>query len=530
MELPKNITQVGESDQRCKVYAEDYVISYIKQMNRQAEGKNIAIALYGIRKEEENISYIFFYGAAKVNSIQKEVRHLSQAQSQEVEKLKKRFFPEYQFMGYRLLDGDMIEGFHVCDQGTCRYISGYACFYEKNDAMLAYMLDSRKEEVPPETVDQEKFDRVRQRQEERRAQYRSSVAGATSRKEESERREDYAGEQEGVYTGSRERTNEQEGTYTGSRERTNELEGDRTGSRERTYIRGREGIRAASQRGTRSGSRESGRIRGWNASRIKSGNSSEKAGSVPRQTKPQATPSLRMMRAAVAGIFILLCVLGITSAKDMGSTEDIQAAARQLIAEFTEKKIPDASEEADNANQSDTLVAEDKLTDAIQQENAARQSEESAKQSEQSESGQPSQQTDQTAQSTQPSQSEGSQSAQQTDQAAQSTQPSQSEQTEQSTQPGQTAPTTDTQPDQQTTQSADSQSAQQSSQAVSEQTTQSVSQQASAPVTYTIKKGDTLTAISIAQYGTDEMVQAICDLNQIKDPDDIRFGQKILLP
>ena len=527
MELPKNITQVGESDQRCKVYAEDYVISYIKQMNRQAEGKNIAIALYGIRKEEENISYIFFYGAAKVNSIQKEVRHLSQAQSQEVEKLKKRFFPEYQFMGYRLLDGDMIEGFHVCDQGTCRYISGYACFYEKNDAMLAYMLDSRKEEVPPETVDQEKFDRVRQRQEERRAQYRSSVAGTTSRKEESERREDYAGAQEGVYTGSR----------------------------ERTYIRGREGIRAASQRGTRSGSRESGRIRGWNASRIKSGNSSEKAGSVPRQTKPQATPSLRMMRAAVAGIFILLCVLGITSAKDMGSTEDIQAAARQLIAEFTEKKIPDASEEADNANQSDTLVAEDKLTDAIQQENAAKQSEESAKQSEQSESsqasqqidqtaqstqpsqpeqtegGQASQQTDQAAQSTQPSQSEGSQSAQQTDQAAQSTQPSQSEQTEQSTQTGQSAQTTDTQPDQQTTQSADSQSAQQSSQAASEQTTQqSVSQQASTPVTYTIKKGDTLTAISIAQYGTDEMVQAICDLNQIKDPDDIRFGQKILLP
>ena len=33
MELPKNITQVGEADKYCKIYMEDYVISYIKQMN-----------------------------------------------------------------------------------------------------------------------------------------------------------------------------------------------------------------------------------------------------------------------------------------------------------------------------------------------------------------------------------------------------------------------------------------------------------------------------------------------------------------
>lgn len=27
MELPKNITQIGESDKSCKIYAEDYVVS-----------------------------------------------------------------------------------------------------------------------------------------------------------------------------------------------------------------------------------------------------------------------------------------------------------------------------------------------------------------------------------------------------------------------------------------------------------------------------------------------------------------------
>ena len=44
MELPKNITQIGEADKHCRVYVEDYVVSYIKQMNGMAQNKDIAIA------------------------------------------------------------------------------------------------------------------------------------------------------------------------------------------------------------------------------------------------------------------------------------------------------------------------------------------------------------------------------------------------------------------------------------------------------------------------------------------------------
>lgn len=453
MELPKNITQVGESDQYCKVYAEDYVISYIKQINRQAEGKSMAVALYGIRKEEENISYIFFYGAAKVNSIQKEVRHLSQAQNQEVDKLRKRFFPDYQFMGYRLLDGDMVDGFYICDQGTCRYILGYACFYEKNDAMLAYMLDSRKENVPPENVDQEKFDRVRQRQEERRAQYRSSVTNSTNRS-----------------NSDRDST---ENVHEESRERKHEP-------------------------------------------------ARQKRRSLPENPAGKATPSLRMMRTAVAGMFVLLCILGIASLNNLGSAANIQTAARQLIAEFSEQKIPDASQEAESSGQSDTLVAEDKLTDAIQQENAAKQSdsartEQQTEQPAGSEAEQKPEQPASTETERQTDQSDGSQSGQQANQSDSSQSGQQTGQSDNSGAKQQTE-----QPD--AGQTGGEQTAQQTS------SEPEPSEQASAPVTYTIKKGDTLTSISIRQYGTDEMVQEICNLNQIKDPDDIRFGQKILLP
>lgn len=171
MELPKNITQIGETDKSCKIYMEDYVVSYMKQMNRFAEEKVIALALYGRRSMEQSISYNFIYGAAKLSFLQREVKHLSQAQNQEIEKLHKKYFPECEFVGYIILNGEMIEGMYLQEAAGCRYVKGYACFYEKNDCMLGYMLDNRVEEAKPEEVPLDKYEDVRKRQEERKQQY-----------------------------------------------------------------------------------------------------------------------------------------------------------------------------------------------------------------------------------------------------------------------------------------------------------------------------------------------------------------------
>lgn len=168
MELPKNITQIGEADKHCRIYVEDYVVSYIKQMNGMAQNKDIAIALYGRKTTEDGVNYLFAYGSAKLNFLQRPVRHLSQAQEQEIEKLRKKYFPEMIFLGYQILNGEMVEGFQICEQEICRYVAGYAQFYEKNDSMLAYMLENRGEEAEPEKVDQEKYEVVKKRQEERR--------------------------------------------------------------------------------------------------------------------------------------------------------------------------------------------------------------------------------------------------------------------------------------------------------------------------------------------------------------------------
>lgn len=47
---------------------------------------------------------------------------------------------------------------------------------------------------------------------------------------------------------------------------------------------------------------------------------------------------------------------------------------------------------------------------------------------------------------------------------------------------------------------------------------------------YEVERGDTLYTISQKIYGDTTYVQKICELNQINDPDNIRYGQKIILP
>lgn len=47
---------------------------------------------------------------------------------------------------------------------------------------------------------------------------------------------------------------------------------------------------------------------------------------------------------------------------------------------------------------------------------------------------------------------------------------------------------------------------------------------------YEVERGDTLYTISKKIYGDTAYVQKICELNQIADPDNIRYGQKIILP
>ena len=411
MELPKNITQIGEADKHCRIYVEDYVVSYIKQMNGMAQNKDIAIALYGRKTEEDGVTYLFAYGSAKLNFLQKPVRHLSQAQEQEIEKLRKKYFSEMSFLGYQILNGEMVEGFQICEQEICRYVAGYAQFYEKNDSMLAYMLENRGEEAEPEKVDQEKYEVVKKRQEERRQRQESGYASRAA------------------------------------------------GHTENTSVEYR---RAA-------------------ATRRKE----------PDNIIPMPTVGLRRMKMAATGVFVLLCVMALALMRQESTGESLGETARQAMSNLMEQKLPDAVEEQ---SQISTLVAEDKLEDALRQENAAAGNT-----------------TGTAAETVMP---EGTENASMDGTSEDSNVTKNTTDVTEATEQNTTKETT-----QDVTQTAEP--------AVAETpTVEAVSQ----PTHYTIRRGDTLIGISLRNYGSNSKVPEICSLNGITDPDDIKIGQEILLP
>lgn len=406
MNLPKNITQIGEINHSCKIYVEDYVVSYIKQLNGHALDKELAVGMYGVRKEEGGITYLFFYGACKLNFLQRETRHLSQAVLQEAEKTRKKYFTEYDFLGYKLLNGEMVEGFHVYEQGVCRYVEGYAQFYEKNDSMLQFMVDERQEEARPEEFDQAKYDVVKRRQEERRQKA--------------------------------------------------EAQAYRSGRRER------------------------------DARAVERSAAGQKAGGPDTR--------LKQMKMTAAAVFIVLCGAGLATMGSGGRLSELRQAAQNLVDGMSEQQLPDAMEVSNGEVQVGTVVAEDKLTDAIRKENEAAQASAS---------------TPEPAPTPDSASEPGSTPASGAGSAGIEESTSTPEQTPTPTPEPTPTPTPAPEP------------------TLTPEPTPTPTPE---PVSYTIQRGDTLIGICMRQYGSDQRVAEICTLNNISNPDDIKIGQKIFLP
>ena len=387
MDLPKNIVQIGEIDKTCKVYIEDFCFSYLKQLNVQASSKHIAVALYGSSREEEGISYLFVYCACRVLFLEKDTKYLPQAALQDIEKQRKRYFAEYSFLGYHILDGEMMEGIHAFDHGTCRYVGGYARFYEKNEKMLQYMLSEKKGEAPSEEVSVEKYEAVRKRQEERKRQVEAF-------QRQKERRRETA---------------------------------------------------------------------------------------VHRNPAPEKNAGMRFAGTAAV---LALGVGGAFFAGNSGQLQGLFQAAKQTLANITERQLPEAVPVAANAVQVDKIVAEDKLTQAILEENRSEETDSASLQD-----------------------GEEAMTRESEELPAQTEVPRE----ESGIIPSEAASSEEDLP-------------------VSAAVEAPPSQEARKPTKYTVKRGDTLLDICQTWYGDESRLEEICSMNHITDPNDIKAGQKILLP
>ena len=138
MELPKNLVQMGKPDKTHKIFIEDYVISYIKKWNRNADVQAVGLALYGRKEMEKGQKYYFLYGAAAVAGLEKRGAYLSQADKEAIAKVGQEHFSEYEFLAWCVVRDELPEKIFLVNQGKGIEVCGYACFYENNESRSSF--------------------------------------------------------------------------------------------------------------------------------------------------------------------------------------------------------------------------------------------------------------------------------------------------------------------------------------------------------------------------------------------------------
>ena len=289
MELPKNLIQMGKPDRIHKIFVEDYIISYIKEWNRESDGQPAGIALYGQAYKESNYKYYFMYGASRIEGLDRRGPYLSQSDREEINNVGNRYFEEYTFLGWCIVREELPETIFLDTRGKAIEVNGYACFFEKNESMLNFMLEMDE----------------REKRCARQAENNSENAVTDN-----------------SWTDASPAA--QDGQADGQTE-TNAFQGEYGGNYRSLPLENR--IAAAKKASDKNAA-------------------SEKTASYKKKNR-QMIKHLERMKMAAAAMFTVLCVIGITTINDSDKIEEMQVAARQVIADLSQQKIPDA--ENDNA-------------------------------------------------------------------------------------------------------------------------------------------------------------------------------------
>ncbi len=174
--MPKNIRQVGKVNGNRKIYVEDYVMTFIKQLaGEEYSGCKVAV-LIGQYVKLENSRNIFISGAVEVEGIDTsgDIEFTNDNWTNIYEMIKK-YFVDMEIVGwflggpgYLLEDEDKIckahidnfagqdktlltydnlekeEAFFIYENNRLKKQDGYYIYYEKNEEMQTYMVDHKK--------------------------------------------------------------------------------------------------------------------------------------------------------------------------------------------------------------------------------------------------------------------------------------------------------------------------------------------------------------------------------------------------
>jgi Uncharacterized protein containing LysM domain len=179
--MPKNVRQIGLIEGNKKIYVEDYVMTYIRQLPAKNTGKyQIAVLLGKFARIDDNKN-IFINGAIEVKNLSFEENMIftHEAWTSIYDEVK-RYFPELEIVGWyltkpglnmevddklkkvhidnfagqdkTLLMYDCLEreeAFYLFIGNSLNKQTGYYIYYEKNEEMQSYMI-AQKENVSEE--------------------------------------------------------------------------------------------------------------------------------------------------------------------------------------------------------------------------------------------------------------------------------------------------------------------------------------------------------------------------------------------
>ena len=462
MELPKNLIQMGKPDRIHKIFVEDYIISYIKEWNRESDGQPAGIALYGQAYKESNYKYYFMYGASRIEGLDRRGPYLSQSDREEINNVGNRYFEEYTFLGWCIVREELPETIFLDTRGKAIEVNGYACFFEKNESMLNFMLEMDERE-------------------------KRCARQAESNPENAVMDNAWADASPAA----------QDGQADGQTE-TTAFQGEYGGNYRSLPLENR--IAAAKKSSDKNAA-------------------SEKTASYKEKNR-QMIKHLERMKMAAAAMFTVLCVIGITTINDSDKIEEMQVAARQVIADLTQQKIPDA--ENDNA-----LTANGSAHTAGSATNGTGITGTTV-----AATGGNTVTANGTTTTANGANTTGGNTATANDNTTATNATGTSGATTGNSADGMpwsdvTPP--DAFPTAGTTGVTDTTAGATGTKDTATGTT-GTTQTATQPTSYTIMRGDTLNAICRRKYGDLGMVKQVCELNGIKNPNNIEVGQTILLP
>ena len=174
LDLPKNVRQIGEPEDKRKIYIEDYVVTYLRKFAREEMLNSRGAILLGHSEWMDGIPYLFIKSAIALKGVScgREGIPFTDEVWAEIYGAIKEYFADQDILGWFLsmpgypmdLDARLLkthvnyfggvdkilmieepvegeEDFFAYENGKLTRQRGYCIFYERNEAMQRYMVE-----------------------------------------------------------------------------------------------------------------------------------------------------------------------------------------------------------------------------------------------------------------------------------------------------------------------------------------------------------------------------------------------------